>query len=72
MAREGFTDLIALITVAQTGSFTRAAAQLGVTQPALSYSIKRLEERLGVRLLMRSTRNVTLDLPLYFQTPVIT
>ncbi|MED0155219.1 LysR family transcriptional regulator [Escherichia coli] len=60
MAREGFTDLIALITVAQTGSFTRAAAQLGVTQPALSYSIKGLEERLGVRLLMRSTRSVTL------------
>lgn len=47
MAREGFGDLIALIAVAQTGSFTRAAAKLGVTQPALSASIRGLEERLG-------------------------
>lgn len=62
MAREGFTDLIALIAVAQTGSFTRAAAQLGVTQPALSASIRGLEERLGVRLLLRSTRSVTLTM----------
>ncbi|MFJ5452389.1 LysR family transcriptional regulator [Pectobacterium jejuense] len=62
MAREGFTDLIALIAVAQTGNFTRAAAQLGVTQPALSASIRGLEERLGVRLLLRSTRSVTLTM----------
>lgn len=62
MAREGFSDLIALIAVAQTGSFTRAAAQLGVTQPALSVSIRGLEERLGVRLLLRSTRSVTLTM----------
>lgn len=62
MAREGFGDLIALIAVAQTGSFTRAAAQLGVTQPALSVSIRGLEERLGVRLLLRSTRSVTLTM----------
>lgn len=62
MAREGFGDLIALIAVAQAGSFTRAAAQLGVTQPALSVSIRGLEERLGVRLLLRSTRSVTLTM----------
>lgn len=62
MAREGFGDLIALIAVAQTGSFTRAAAQLGITQPALSVSIRGLEERLGVRLLLRSTRSVTLTM----------
>lgn len=62
MAREGFSDLIALIAVAQTGSFTRAAARLGVTQPALSASIRGLEERLGVRLLLRSTRSVTLTM----------
>jgi len=62
MAREGFTELIALIAVAQTGSFTRAAAQLGVTQPALSLSIRALEERLGVRLLLRSSRHVSLTM----------
>ncbi|QOL15196.1 LysR family transcriptional regulator [Dickeya dianthicola] len=62
MAREGFSDLIALIAVAQTGSFTRAAAQLGVTQPALSASVRGLEERLGIRLLLRSTRRVTLTM----------
>lgn len=62
MAREGFGDVIALIAVAQTGSFTRAAAKLGVTQPALSASVRGLEERLGVRLLLRSTRSATLTL----------
>lgn len=62
MAREGFNDLIALIAIAQNGSFTRAAAHLGVTQPALSASIRGLEERLGVRLLLRSTRSVTLTM----------
>lgn len=62
MAREGFSELIALIAVAQTGSFTRAAAQLGVTQPALSASIRGLEERLGVRLVLRSTRSVALTM----------
>lgn len=62
MARVGFGDLIALIAVAQTGSFTRAAAKIGVTQPALSASIRGLEERLGVRLLLRSTRSATLTM----------
>lgn len=62
MAREGFSELIALIAVAQTGSFTRAAAQLGITQPALSASIRGLEERLGVRLVQRSTRSVAMTM----------
>jgi DNA-binding transcriptional LysR family regulator len=44
--------------VARTGSFTRAAQQLGVSQPALSHALKELEKRLGVRLLNRTTRSV--------------
>jgi DNA-binding transcriptional LysR family regulator len=60
MARETVTDLIALLGVARERSFTRAAAQLGVSQPALSRTIRALEARLGVRLLTRSTRSVAL------------
>jgi DNA-binding transcriptional LysR family regulator len=56
--RDNFSDLLALIEVARSASFTRAAAKLQVSQPALSGSIKNLEERLGVRLLTRSTRSV--------------
>ena len=52
------TDLIALLAVAREGSFTRAAAKLGVSQPALSRTISNLEARLGLRLLARSTRSV--------------
>ena len=59
MSRDNFSDLLAFIAVARARSFTRAAAQLRVTQPALSYTIRALEERLGVRLLMRSTRGVS-------------
>src|SRR5208283_3275093 len=51
-------DLIAFLTVARERSFTRAAAQLGVSQSALSHSIRGLEERLGLRLLTRTTRSV--------------
>ncbi|HEY3639358.1 MAG TPA: LysR family transcriptional regulator [Rhizomicrobium sp.] len=51
-------DLLAFLAVARERSFTRAAAQLGVTQSALSHTIKTLEERLGLRLLVRTTRNV--------------
>src|SRR5215204_6576481 len=58
MAREIVTDLIAFLAVAQQRSFTRAAAQLGVSQPALSHTIRTLERRLGVRLLTRTTRSV--------------
>lgn len=59
MPRENLSDLLAFITVARARSFTRAAAGLRVTQPALSHTVAALEERLGVRLLMRSTRGVS-------------
>lgn len=59
MSRDNFSDLLAFIAVARARSFTRAAAQLRVTQPALSYTIRTLEEKLGVRLLTRSTRGVS-------------
>ena len=58
MLRENVTDLLAFIAVAQEGSFTRAAAKLGVTQSALSHTLRELEARLGVRLLSRTTRSV--------------
>src|SRR5215212_4721126 len=58
MPRENINDLIALLTVARERSFTRAAAQLGVSQSALSHTVRGLEERLGVRLLTRTTRSV--------------
>ncbi len=58
MARENLNDLAAFLAVAREGSFTRAAAKLGVSQSALSHSLKGLEARLGVRLLTRTTRSV--------------
>src|SRR6202045_2438570 len=58
MARETIDDLIAFLAVARERSFTRAAAQLGVSQPALSHTIRTLETRLGLRLLTRTTRSV--------------
>lgn len=57
--RENVSDLIAFLAVARTGSFTRAAQQLGVSQPALSHALKELEGRLGLRLLNRTTRSVS-------------
>jgi DNA-binding transcriptional LysR family regulator len=59
MARKDFNDLLAFVLVAREGSFTRAAAQLGVSQSALSHTIRGLEARLGVRLLTRTTRSVS-------------
>jgi DNA-binding transcriptional LysR family regulator len=59
MRREELSDLAAFLAVAQEESFTRAAAKLGTSQSALSHTIRRLEERLGVRLLTRTTRNVS-------------
>ncbi|HYD36262.1 MAG TPA: LysR family transcriptional regulator [Allosphingosinicella sp.] len=59
MAREAMADLVALVTVARERSFTRAAARLGVSPSALSHTIRGLEERLGVRLLNRTTRSVS-------------
>ena len=55
---EPINDILAFLAVAKERSFTRAAAQLGVSQSALSHTIRRLEERLGIRLLTRSTRSV--------------
>lgn len=59
MVKESMDDLVAFLTVATKQSFTRAAAQLGISQPALSAKITALEARLGVRLLTRTTRSVS-------------
>jgi DNA-binding transcriptional LysR family regulator len=56
---ENFRDLQAFLAVARERSFTRAAAQLGVSQSALSHTIRGLEARLGLRLLTRTTRSVS-------------
>ena len=58
MKREHLADLAAFVTVARELSFTRAASQLGMTQSSLSHAIRRLEGRLGLRLLSRTTRSV--------------
>jgi DNA-binding transcriptional LysR family regulator len=58
MARPALDDLLAFVAVAREHSFTRAAAQLGVSQSALSHTLRGLETRLGVRLLNRTTRSV--------------
>ena len=60
MRRENVNDLLAFIAVAREQSFTKAAAKLQVSQSALSYTIRTLEERLGLRLLTRTTRSVSL------------
>lgn len=57
--RENINDLLAFIAVAREQSFTRAAARLGTSQSALSRTIRNLEERLGIRLLTRTTRSVS-------------
>ena len=59
MTREPMDDLVSFLAVARERSFTRAAAQLGVSPSALSHTIRKLEERLGVRLLTRTTRSVS-------------
>jgi DNA-binding transcriptional LysR family regulator len=59
MQRRQLDDLLAFIAVGQERSFTKAAAKLGVSQSALSHTIKELETRLGVRLLTRTTRSVS-------------
>lgn len=58
MTRADIADLVAFLAVARAGSFTRAAVELGVSQPALSHTIRELEARLGLRLLNRTTRSV--------------
>jgi DNA-binding transcriptional LysR family regulator len=58
MAGENFHDLVAFVAVAEERSFTRAATKLGVSQSALSQTIRSLEAKLGIRLLTRTTRSV--------------
>src|SRR5229473_3495914 len=58
MSRHDLNDLSAFVAVARERSFTKAAAKLGVSQSALSHTIRGLEERLGLRLLTRTTRSV--------------
>jgi len=58
MKRDELGDLSAFLAVAEARSFTRAAAKLGTSQSAVSHTIKRLEARLGLRLLTRTTRSV--------------
>jgi len=58
MRREDMADLTAFLAVAEERSFTRAAPRLGMSQSALSQIVRRLEERLGLRLLTRTTRSV--------------
>jgi DNA-binding transcriptional LysR family regulator len=59
MQRGTLDDLLAFLAVARERSFTKAAAQLGVSQSALSHTVRELEARLGVRLLTRTTRSVS-------------
>lgn len=58
MSQENFNDLYAFVCVAQEGSFTKAAAKLNVSQSALSQTVRNLEQRMGIRLLSRTTRSV--------------
>lgn len=59
LLRENINDLLAFAAVARERSFTRAAGQLGISQSGLSHTIRALEERLGLRLLTRTTRSVS-------------
>jgi DNA-binding transcriptional LysR family regulator len=58
MERQNLADLVAFLAVAQERSFTKAAVKLGTSQSSVSHTVRRLEARLGVRLLARSTRSV--------------
>lgn len=60
MRRGSLDDFQTFIAVAEAGSFTKAAAELGVSQSAVSYSVRMLEQRLGVRLIARTTRSLSL------------
>src|SRR5205085_11167579 len=59
MQRGNLDQLVGFVAVARERSFTNAAAKLGVSQSALSHTVRELEERLGVRLLTRTTRSVS-------------
>jgi DNA-binding transcriptional LysR family regulator len=55
-----FTELSAFVAVAEQRSFSKAALQLGISRPSISEMVRSLEERLGVRLLNRTTRSVAM------------
>ena len=55
-----FSELSAFVAVAEQRSFSKAALQLGISRPSISEMVRSLEERLGVRLLNRTTRSVAL------------
>ena len=59
MPRGNLNGLLAFVAIGQERSFTKAAAKLGVSQSALSHTLRELEARLGVRLLTRTTRSVS-------------
>src|SRR5882762_6008509 len=59
MQRGNLDDLLAFVMVGRERSFTKAAAKLGVSQSALSHTVRELEARLGIRLLTRTTRSVS-------------
>jgi len=59
MVRSNLSDITSFLCVAREGSFTKAAAKLGVSQSALSQTVRNLEARLGLRLLTRTTRNIS-------------
>lgn len=59
MPKDNMSDIRTFIAVVQEGSFTKAGARFGVSQSAISYSVRMLEERLGVRLLSRTTRSLS-------------
>jgi DNA-binding transcriptional LysR family regulator len=60
MEKQSLNDMIWFLAVARERSFTKAAAKLGIAQSTLSHTIKRLEGRMGIRLLARTTRSVSL------------
>lgn len=60
MEQQNFTELSQFLVLAECGSFVKAADRLGISSSAVSHSIKRLEDRLGIRLFNRTTRSVTL------------
>jgi DNA-binding transcriptional LysR family regulator len=59
MSRDNLSDVLAFLAVARAGSFTQAAKDMGISQPALSHTVRGLEARLGLRLLNRTTRSVS-------------
>src|ERR1700747_2676374 len=60
MRKPGFTEMAAFVAIAERSSFAKAAVHLGVSRSALSETMRGLEEKLGVRLLNRTTRSVAL------------